>query len=75
MVMSNDAEKVAKEIIDKMSYIMGGINARSTRQDDLIISQALQALSEAYKNLSCLSVDTNLFDCGVGKEAENEIGN
>lgn len=44
--------KEAKEkIIEKLVYLIDGINGRSSREEDLKISQAVQMLSEAYKNI------------------------
>ena len=44
-------EEVRKTILSKIDFLIGGINDKSFRTDDLMIAQTIQALSEAYKNL------------------------
>lgn len=51
MKQTTDAIEVRERILSKIDYILGGINSISTRGDDLKSAQAVQALSEAYKNL------------------------
>jgi len=47
-----DKERVVEKIIEKIDYVLGGINQISTRQADLLSAQAVRELSEAYKNLT-----------------------
>lgn len=47
-----DKERVVEKIIERIDYVLDGINQMSTRQADLLTAQAARELSEAYKNLT-----------------------
>lgn len=48
---SIELNRMTDAIIKRIDLVIGGINSRSSREADLLSAQAVQALSEAYKNL------------------------
>lgn len=46
-----ELNRLTDAITKKIDLVIGGINSRSSREADLLSAQAVQALSEAYKNL------------------------
>lgn len=48
---NKEEEKIVEKIIERIDYVLGGINQISTRQADLLTAKTVRALSEAYKNL------------------------